>query len=292
MLLQLSINGFVAGAAYALIGVGFALIYNVAGFFHFAHGAIFTLGPYVLYLLHSRLGLTLPVSFAISVAFTAIIGCLLDVAVFAPLRRKKSSPVILLIASLGAYIIIQNVISIAFGDDIKTLRDGLVGEGIKILTARITLTQISIVVVSAIVLAITFLILKGSMIGKAMRATSCDAELSKISGVNTEATIMWSFGTGSALASIAGILIALDVDMTPTMGLNALMMGVVAVIIGGAGSIKGIALGALLLGMAQNLGIWKISSQWQDAIAFFILLLFLIVRPEGFMGRKAIKTKG
>ena len=101
---------------------------------------------------------------------------------------------------------------------------------------------------------------------------------------------MWTFAIGSALAGIAGILVALDVDMTPTMGMNALMMGVVVVIIGGVGSIPGIALGALLLGFAQHFGVWKISSQWQDTIAFVILILFLLFRPQGFLGKKVKKV--
>ena len=159
-----------------------------------------------------------------------------------------------------------------------------------IFEARITQVQIFIILVSIAATSAIHVFLKNSKTGKAMRAISCDPELSKISGVDTEKTIFWTFGIGSALASVAGILIALDVDMTPTMGMNALMMGVVAVIIGGVGSVPGIALGALFLGMAQHIGVWKISSQWQDAIAFLILLIFLVVRPEGFMGKRIRRT--
>ena len=122
-----------------------------------------------------------------------------------------------------------------------------------------------------------------------MRAVANDSELARVAGIESDKIILLTFALGSALAGIAGILVALDVDMTPTMGMNALMMGVVAVIIGGVGSIPGIALGALLLGMAQHLGVWFISSQWQDAIAFVILLLFLLFRPQGFLGKK-VKT--
>ena len=126
--------------------------------------------------------------------------------------------------------------------------------------------------------------------GHGMRAVSNDVELAKISGIDSDRIILWSFILGSALAGVAGILVALDVDMTPTMGMNALMMGVVAMIIGGVGSILGVAFGAILLGLAQHLGVWKISSQWQDAIAFIILFLFLLIRPQGFMGRKVKKV--
>jgi branched-subunit amino acid ABC-type transport system permease component len=111
-----------------------------------------------------------------------------------------------------------------------------------------------------------------------------------MTGINSDRVIFWAVALGSVLAGIAGILVALDVDMTPTMGMNALLMGVAAVIIGGVDSLPGVALGALLLGMAQHLGVWKISSQWQDAIAFFILLMFLLFRPQGFLGKRVKKV--
>jgi len=123
-----------------------------------------------------------------------------------------------------------------------------------------------------------------------MRAVANNPELARISGIESDRVILSTFALGSALAGIAGILVALDVDMTPTMGMNALMMGMVAVIIGGVGSIPGIALGSLLLGIAQHLGAWFISSQWQAAIAFVVLLIFLLFRPQGFLGKKIKKV--
>jgi branched-chain amino acid transport system permease protein len=119
-----------------------------------------------------------------------------------------------------------------------------------------------------------------------MRAVASDSELAKLSGIKSDRIILISFAIGSALAGIAGILVALDVDMTPTMGMNMLLMGVVAMIIGGVGSIRGIVLGSLLLATAQNLAVWYISSQWMDASAFVLLLIFLLFKPEGFMGKK------
>ena len=151
-----------------------------------------------------------------------------------------------------------------------------VKEGINILGARITPIQITIIAVSLLLVAFCFFLLKYTKIGQTMRAVANNPELASISGIDSDRVILSAFALGSALAGIAGILVALDVDMTPTMGMRALLMGVVAVIIGGVGSIPGVALGALLLGMAQHLGVWKISSQWQDAIAFIILVLFLL----------------
>jgi branched-subunit amino acid ABC-type transport system permease component len=106
--------------------------------------------------------------------------------------------------------------------------------------------------------------------------------------VKCDAVILFAFAVGSGLAGAAGILVAIDVDMTPTMGMNALMMGVVAVIVGGVDSIAGVAFGAILLGLAQHLGVYVVGSQWQDAIAFGLLLLFLLLRPQGLLGRRAL----
>ena len=163
-------------------------------------------------------------------------------------------------------------------------------QGLTILGARITFVQVCMVCAAVCALILMTLFVAKTRFGTAMRALANDPELSRISGMNSELVILLAFAIGSAIAGIGGILVALDVDMTPTMGMNALMMGLVAVIIGGVDSIPGIALGALLLAMAQQFGVWKISSQWQDAIAFGILLVFLIFRPQGFFGKRIKKA--
>jgi branched-chain amino acid transport system permease protein len=213
----------------------------------------------------------------------------MEVSVYLPLRRKGASPLILLLASLGMYIVLQNVISMIFGDDTKSIRSGLIKEGLNVFGARITPIQVLIICVSVILVVSVALLMTKTKMGKATRAVANDIELASVSGIDGDRVILWTFAIASALAGIAGILVALDVDMTPSMGMNALLMGVVAVIIGGVGSILGVALAALFLGIAQHLGAWYISSQWQEAIAFAILLIFLLFRPQGFLGKK-VKT--
>jgi branched-chain amino acid transport system permease protein len=274
-----------------LIALSFSLIYQTSHFFHFAHAVIFTGGAYFALLFKSYVGLSLWAAIPLAVVFSAVLGCLMEVGVYQPLRKKKAASMILLLASLGIYIVLQNVISMVFGDDTKSIRSGEVKEGLNVFGARITPIQIVIIGTSIILVILVALFLKWSKMGKAMRAVANDPELASSSGIDSNRVILWTFAIGSALAGIAGILVALDVDMTPTMGMNALMMGVVAVIIGGVGSIPGVALGALLLGLAQHLGVWKISSQWQDAIAFIILFIFLLFKPEGFLGKKVKKAK-
>ena len=173
------------------------------------------------------------VAIPVSTGLCAALGILIEISVYRPLRHKGSSSLILLLASLGIYIVLQNIISMIFGDDIKTIRSGIVKEGINILGARITPVQITIIVVSLLLLVSCFLFLKYTKIGRAMRAVANDSELARVAGIESDKVILLTFALGSALAGIAGILVALDVDITPTMGMNALMMGVVAVIIGG-----------------------------------------------------------
>ncbi len=290
MLWQLILNGIIAGATVALMAIGFALVYNVARFFNFAHGVVFTAGAYFVFLLNAWMGLPFPASIFLATVLCALLGCALDLSVFRRLRRRGSPPLVLLLASLGIYIVLQNVISVVFGDDTKTIRSEMVEEGITVLGAKITLIQILIICVSTILVVAVTVLLKTTKMGRAMRAVGNDPELAKVSGIESDKVVLWAFAVGSALAGVAGILVALDVDMRPGMGMNALMMAVVAVIIGGVDSIPGVALGALLLGIAMHVGVWKISSQWQEAIAFLILLGFLLFRPEGFLGKRLGKA--
>ena len=289
MLLQIITNGIIAGAVYTLVALGFGLVYYTTRFFHFAHGVIFTAGAYFTFLFRIWFDFPLSISIFFAIFLSTLLGCLMEICVYRPLRYKGASPLILLLASLGIYIVLQNVISMVFGDATKSIRAEAVKEGLNVFGARITPIQILIIFVSVVLVMAVALVLKKTRIGKAMQAVANDQELASMSGIDSDRVMLWTFAVGSVLAGIAGILVALDVDMTPTMGMNALLMGVVAVIIGGMGSIPGIALGALLLGMAQQFGAWEIGSQWQYAIAFAILLIFLLFRPQGFLGKK-VKT--
>lgn len=198
---------------------------------------------------------------------------------------------ILLLSSIGIYIILQNFISVTFGDGIQTIRSDIIKEGMMCLGARITKVQLITIVTSFVLSGCLFGWLRASKIGKFIRALSCNSTLATISGINTDKVIFQTYGLAAAIMSLAGALFAFDLDMYPTMGMNGLLLGVVAVIVGGVGSIPGVSLGALLLGFAQHFGIWNIGSQWQDAIAFIILFIFLLIRPHGVHGKRDIKVQ-
>jgi len=287
--LQLILNFIITSAMILLVSLSFSIIYSTTRFFHFAHAVVFTSGAYFAFLFHKLFGFSIFISIPLAIFFSLLLGCLIEKSIYKPLRKKQASPMILLLASLGIYILLQNLISMLFGDDTKSIRSGVVKEGINIFGARITPIQIVIIITAIIVTILIILFYKKTQLGRSMQAVASDRELAEYTGINTNRVILWSFAIGSGLAALAGILVALDVDMTPTMGMNALLMGVVVMIVGG-NNIKGMVCAALLLGFAQNFGVWYISSQWKDAIAFVILVLFLLIKPEGFFGKKINKV--
>ncbi len=286
MIMQLLFNSLITLSIYTILAISFNIIFSVNKFFHFAHAVIFTFGAYFSFLFIQILGWPFFAAIPIAIIFSLLLGSMMEVTIYKPLRKKKSSTIVFLLASLGIYIVLQNIISLFFGDDTKSIRTWEVREGINIFGAYITPVQIIVIGASIVLVILVSGYLMLAKTGKAMRAVASDNELSKLSGIKSDRIILISFAIGSALAGIAGILVALDVDMTPTMGMNMLLMGVVAMIIGGVGSIWGIVLGSLLLATAQNLAVWYISSQWMDATAFIVLLVFLLFRPQGFAGKK------
>ncbi len=289
MLQQLLINGIIAGSIYALVALGFSVIYRTVKFFHFAHGIVYTAGAYIAYTLAIQLGINFIIAFILSMLFCAILGVLIDRSVYLPLRRKGASNLIFLLASFGVFVFLQNLIQLIYGAQILSLRTGPVKEGYHIFSAVITPIQIIILVVSVVLMLGLWTFIKKTKLGKAMRAVSDDLIAANVVGINPEKTIRLSFLLGSALAGAAGVLIALETNLEPTMGFSAILKGIIASIIGGIGNIPGAMLGGFFLGMAENLGIAWIPSGWKDAIAFAILIIFLLIRPNGIFGVKTEK---
>jgi branched-chain amino acid transport system permease protein len=216
----------------------------------------------------------------------------MELIVFRPLRTKKASDMALLLASLGLYVLIQNVISLLFGDDTKSIRRGAIKGGIQIIGATITSVQVKIILTSLILSCLVAIALRRTRLGRSVRAVANDPELASIMGIESDRVILFVFVLGSGLAGFGAILASLDTDITPTMGFRALLMGVIALFAGGAGSPLGAIVGGFLLGVTQHLCVWKLPTHWQDAIVFGILVLFLLFKPEGFLGGDSGKVGG
>jgi branched-chain amino acid transport system permease protein len=288
---QAIVYGLISGSTYALIALGFALIFNVVRFFNFAHGAVFSAGAYLNYAFFVTFGLPFWLSATIAVFLAALLGLSFEFLVFERIRRRGGNSLVLLIASLGLLISVQNLIALVFGNQIRTVRNGLVEEGFSLFGARITSIQSQILLTSLLLVFATAAILRWTKIGAALRAVANDPELATTKGIESQKVIYFTYLLGSALAAVAGIMVSLDVNMSPTMGFDALLYGIVAVIAGGLGSVPGAYLGGLLLGLAQNLGVWEIPSEWKDAIAFAVMILFLLLRPRGMFGKRIFKAQ-
>ena len=285
MLLQLLANGFVNGCLYALMALGFALIYNTTKIFHIAHGAIYTAAAYACWLLLVQLHWPTVLAIGISLLLAALLGALTELWVYAPLVRRNASTLVALLSSLGLYVALVNLIAMLFGNETKVLRPGIEKTyhfGSVILT-RVQLAEVA----TALVLLPAFvLLLQRSRWGKAIRAVRDNPTLASVLGINLRAVRLWVFAGGSALAGLAAILAALDVGVDPNVGMPALLTAAVALIVGGVGTFEGPVLGAFLLGLLQSLVVWKISARWTDAITFAVLIAFLLFRPAGLAGRK------
>jgi len=288
---QILFNILLSFSVYLLVSISFSIIYSSIKFFHLAHGGIISLGAYFTYLFSQQFNLSLFFSIPIAILLSVLLTLIIEVSIYKPLRKKNTSPLLMLIASLGLYVILQNCISILWGDDVKSIRTGEVKVGNEFFGAYISDIQILTIAVS-ITLFIAFLFFfKFHKIGRNIRAVSANAELANIMGINSDKVILWSFSVGSSIAAISGLLVASDTGLTPTMGFKLLLYGVVAMIIGGVGSIWGLVSGSLLLAAAQHLGAYYIDSKWMDAITYFILIILLIWKPLGFSGNQLKKIE-
>ena len=281
---QILLNGLVLGVYYALIALSVSVIYTPTRFFHFAHGAVFTSAAYCCLACRSALGLPFWLAALLGVAAAGLLGMGLEFGVYRQLRKSRSNALVMLLASLGLYVVLQNAISLTFGDDTKSLSGQEVAEGIQFLGGKITPIQLWILFGSAASIVLVLALFKFTGFGKTMRAVASDSNLARIQGIKVDSVILAAFALGSVLVGLAAVLHAGDVGVTPTMGLNAMIGGAVAMILGGVGNHFGAVVGGILLGFAQQLVAWEFGNQWQDTTVFLILIVFLVLRPQGLFG--------
>ncbi len=278
---QLLANSLIAGSIISLVAAGFSLIYSTNRFAHFAHGTVVAAGGYFAYSYSSILGLDFWLSIILSIVSTALLGWILYKIFYIPLKKKGGSSVIMLIGSIGLMILIENMLLAIYGANVRSFDVIKIQKGIDVLGATVTPLQILIIIVSIILFLILFIFVKKSKMGKIMRAVADNENLARLTGVNTQKIQAWTFVIGSALAGVAGILIGLEQNLVPTMGTNLIIKGFTGAVIGGMASIPGSVIGGYILGAAENFGIWYLPSSYKEAIAFAILLIFLLFRPQG-----------
>jgi len=281
---QFIANGLCKGSVYALIALGFGLIYTTSGVFHIAHGFVLTSGAYTCFWLGAILKLPVAVAALTALALAAALAVAIEALVYRPLDRKKASSAVTMISSFGVYIVGVNVIAMIFGNDSKILRSGVETTwhfGDVILT-RIQLLQLGC---GVLVFLTYWAFLRRTPLGRICRAVADDSTLASVLGVRVEGTRLLVFALGSILAAAGAVLTALDVGMDPHGGLTMMLASAVACVIGGLHRFLAPALGGLILGVLQSLVVWKTSARWESGITFAILILFLLFRPQGILGR-------
>jgi branched-chain amino acid transport system permease protein len=288
--LQQLVNGLSLGSIYALIALGYTMVYGVLRLINFAHGDVYMLGAYAGYFLSRKLRGEEPslVSAVIvmvgAMLACAIVGMIIERFAYRPVRR--ASRLTLLITAIGVSLFIENGAQLVFGPDPKFFPSLAPRADFRLGHVRITSEQLTVIVVSVLLmLALRFFILK-TRTGKAMRAVSFSLDAAKLMGISTDAIIAATFALGSALAAAAGVLIGMQIPkIDPLMGILYGLKAFVAAVLGGIGNVPGAVLGGLLIGISEVMVVGYLSSTYRDAIAFGILILVLLLRPQGILGR-------
>jgi len=284
---QLLANSLFCGAVYALNAIGFLLVYRTGHFFNFAHGIIFTFGAYTALALSQWGGVPLSIACLGGIVAASLLGYAIEILLYRPMRRQNATSLTLLLASLGIYIVLQNLLSIIFGDSTRMLRGPTLSQVWSIGGAMVTPVQaITILISMSCVLGLAFALRK-TVIGRSVRAIANNRELAEVCGIDAKPILPYVQGVSSLLAGLSGVLIGLDVDLTPTIGMPYLMMAIVSMVIGGARNVAGVAAGSLLLAVFQQMAGWQVGSHWQEAGAFVVLLIFFLFKPQGIARSRA-----
>lgn len=285
LLIQLLINGLIKGGIYALMALGFALVYRGAKVFHIAHGAIYIVGAYCLYFFNNLLHLPFFASALFSIFIVILSGTLCEVLVYSPLAKRNASTPVIIISSLSIYIILVNIIALLFGNETQILFKEI-SESYTIGSIIVTETQVFQLIFSIIPVIAVVMLLNITKLGISLKALANNPTLSLALGFDIKKLRIILFGLSSLLAGVAAILVSSDVGVDPWGGLGMLLSGAVAMIIGGIKRWQGPILGGFFLGIIQALAIWQLSARWQDVITFVLLIIFLLFRPQGILGMK------
>lgn len=284
-MMQILANGLCSASVICLVALGFGMIYTANRVLHVAHAAVFALGAYVAYLATSPLHLSPLLSGLSSVASATILGVLIEIGIYGPMIKRKASSNVMLVSSLGVYIILVNLIALVFGNEKKVLRPG-VERTLNLRGVILTDIQVAQLVVVLGVVAVLYCLLYRSHYGRLGRAIADNSTLASILGINVPRTRLLVTACGSALAGLAAFMASLASGTEPNAGFPVLLTAVVACIIGGLGRFLAPALGALIVGLLGSLTTWYFSAEWSSASTFVLLILFMLIRPEGLVGTR------
>jgi branched-chain amino acid transport system permease protein len=287
LLLQLLVDGLQLGALYALMAVGFAVIFGSTRIFHYAHGTTYILVGYFFYWMAERLLVPWWLAAAIAAFAGVVFGVALDRFVYRPIQRDEGSFFTVFVASFGIGVVAENLVVIFFGASFVSISTPLtrvtdIGGGIVISWLGIC----SMLIAVALFVFLNWFLAKTD-VGVALRALSENPELVRGFGLNPRKLSQYAFAIGSLLVAPAALVATCVTGLTPSAGHRVVLISIAASIIGGVGSLRGAGLGGLILGLAESLAVWKLSTGWSEAVAFVILFCFILARPSGLFGIRA-----
>lgn len=284
MLFEQLSNGVALGSIYALTAIGFTMVYGIVRLINFAHGDVYMMGAYFAYVCVAFLNLPLIPAFIISMAGAAFLGVLIAKLAYKPVFEAPR--INLFLSAIGIAFFLENLAMLIWGPETQSFPTMIDNRTFGSGSFQVTKLQLIILGVSiALAIILTYIVQKTRM-GRAMRCASQDMVAAKLMGINTDRVIFFTFGLGSSLGAAAGILVAMYYKAVyPMMGFSAGLKAFVAAVIGGIGSIPGAMLGGMIMGISESLGAAYISSGYRDAIAFIILIIILLFKPNGLLGK-------
>lgn len=284
------VSGISLGSIYAVIALGYTMVYGIAKMLNFAHGDVIMVGGYVVFSLVTYAGVNPVVAILAAVLFCTVLGVTIERVAYKPLRG--ATPLAVLITAIGVSYLLQNLALLIFGAQVKSFQSVVTIPSIKLAGGDLVITgeTIATIVVSVIIMAVLTVFVNKSKPGRAMLAVSEDRGAAQLMGVNVNGTIALTFAIGSGLAAIAGVLLCSAYpSLSSTTGAMPGIKAFVAAVFGGIGSIPGAMIGGILIGIIEILGRAYISSQMADAIVFAVLIVVLLVKPTGILGKKRIE---
>ena len=286
-ILQYFINGISIGAVYAIIALGYTMVYGIAKMLNFAHGDIIMVGAYISFCVTNYLGLPAIVSVVISMAVCTVLGIVIEGLAYKPLRGAPSLAV--LITAIGVSYFLQNAAQLIWSSSAKNFSSIVTFAPIRLFDGKLVVTgEVLVTVLVSVVVMFALTWFTGSTrTGKAMRAVSEDRDAAHLMGINVNRTISTTFAIGSALAAVAGVLLCSTVPtLQPTTGSMPGIRAFTAAVLGGIGSIFGAMLGGILIGIIETFAKAYISTQFSDAVVFSVLIIILLVKPAGLLGKQ------
>lgn len=293
MFIEQLINGITLGSIYAIVALGFTLVFGVLGIINMAHGEIFMFGAFMGVLVTSMMGGPLWIAFLAAILLTAIMGYMLERFALRPLRHKQGvSHLAPLISTIGVSILLENLSHHLFGAGNHPFRNAFADINFEIGTVTVYLVQIIIFVISVLLMVALSTWLGKTKAGKALRATAENLETASLLGVDTKKIITLTVIIASVMGGIAGILVGMAFNsVTPQMGLSMGLKGLAIIILGGMGNVKGAMAGGLILGLAETFIVVYGDSGYRDAIAFIAIIIILLIKPQGLFSQKIPDVK-